>query len=778
MIAGAAVLAANAGPPTLPIVRNVEPQPLIAQVKRVVQAADYLGVPLAEPDKQELAAAYNEGDPAKCGEAIQRILDRYCLLAVSINPEMRVHVASGPARPELVQSGWRQFLVKVQNEAGTTATLRAVSPNAQSLFQGQESLTPGAPIGGNPSDQEFQRTPAGARLSLADRWMDLQMYDSPPMLRGLSGLALEYRLIQIYARDAGQREATLTLDVGQGSQDLGFRSEVPILFNCVAAGAVKLKVLDENGQPTIAAFLIRDRQMRVYPSQAKRLAPDFAFQPQVYRGDGDVLSLPAGTYEVQFSRGPESVVQTRTLTVASSPQEAGFQVERWIDPAKTGWWSGDHHIHAAGCMHYWKPTEGVRPADMIRHVIGEDLKVGANLTWGPCFDFQQQFFCGAVDQVSRYPYLLRYDIEVSGFGSHQSGHLDLLRLRQQTYPGSQSTNGWPTLCLNTMRWAKAQGAVVGFAHSGWGLVLKDATLPSYDVPKFDGIGANEYIVDVTHELPGPDAKLQPAVDFISTGDTPPAFELNIWYHTLNAGFRTRIAGETDFPCIYGERVGIGRSYVKLDGRLDYDAWCEGVRQGRSYVSDGMSHLMEFKANDLGVGENGSELKLTGPAKVTLTVKAAARLGAVPNPRLRGLGALTGEWGTGADRPFWSLERARIGTSNEVPVEVVVNGYPVAAERLVADGRVRDLTFTVPLERSSWVALRIAGSSHTNPIFVLVGGQPIRASRRSVQWCLQGVDQCWSQKQRFIGPDEMDAAQAAYEHARQTYRDRLRECEVD
>ena len=72
----------------------------------------------------------------------------------------------------------------------------------------------------------------------------------------------------------------------------------------------------------------------------------------------------------------------------------------------------------------------------------------------------------------------------------------------------------------------------------------------------------------------------PAVDFISTVDTPYTWELNIWYHTLNAGFRTRISGETDFPCIYGEKVGLGRSYVKLDGKLDYDAWCEGIRQGR------------------------------------------------------------------------------------------------------------------------------------------------------------------------------------------------------
>ena len=101
----------------------------------------------------------------------------------------------------------------------------------------------------------------------------------------------------------------------------------------------------------------------------------------------------------------------------------------------------------------------------------------------------------------------------------------------------------------------------------------------------------------------------PAVDFISTVDTPYASELNIWYHTLNVGFRTRIGGETDFPCVSGDRVGMGRSYVKLDGRLEYAAWCEGLRQGRAYVSDGKSHLLELRANEVALGERGSELRL-------------------------------------------------------------------------------------------------------------------------------------------------------------------------
>jgi hypothetical protein len=290
------------------------------------------------------------------------------------------------------------------------------------------------------------------------------------------------------------------------------------------------------------------------------------------------------------------------------------------------------------------------------------------------------------------------------------------------------------------------------------------------VPPFNGIGANEYIVDVTHEVPGPDGKLVPAVDFISTVNTPYAWELNIWYHTLNAGFRTRISGETDFPCAYDEKVGLGRSYVKVDGKLDYDAWCEGIRLGRNYVGDGKSHLMDFKANDIAMGEQGSELRLAQPGKIRLTARVAARLNEQANPALQQLDY--------EQKPYWDLERARIGTTRSVPLEVIVNGRPVAKRTIVADGREQDVTIDIEVTQSSWVALRVLPSSHTNPIFVVVGGKPIRASRRSIEWCLKGVDQCWSQKERFIKPAELDDAKAAYQHARETYRRLLTECTVE
>jgi len=728
-----------------PLVKGVEWQPLAAQINRVFEAMEYLGSPINSEIKTSFEKLSQEKEPELAVEALQKLLDPLCLLLVEINPESRVKVARGAAAAELVEGGWRQFLVKVQNEAGVTATLKGESPNARKLAGSAEG-------------------------EVRDRWLDLKMFDQQPFQPALSGLKLEYRIIELYSRDAGKREAKIAFNVGQGTQDLGFRNDVPVLFTCQPAQTLTLRVQDENGAPATAAFVFRDKSGRVYPSPNKRLAPDFAFHSQVYRGDGETVRLPDGSYSVEFSRGPESIVEMRTLAIAGKSETASFQVKRWIDPSKLGWWSGDHHIHAAGCAHYTKPTEGVAPPDMMRHCLGEDLKVGCNLTWGPCFDFQKQFFCGQIDRVSQYPYLLRYDVEVSGFGSHESGHLCLLRLKEQIYPGGDSKDHWPKLCLSTLRWAKKQGAVVGPAHSGWGLAIDGTELPNYQVPPFDGIGANEYIVDVTHKIPGPDGKLLPAVDFMSLVDTPYTWEVNMWYQTLNAGFWTRASGETDFPCIFGERVGLGRSYVKLNGKLDFDAWCEGIRQGRNYVSDGHSHLLEFKINDAAVGEKESELHLDQPGTVRITAKIAALLSEQAMPEIKRLPV--------TQKPYWHLERARIGNSREVPLEVIVNGYPAGRTNFVADGTLRDVAFDLKVDRSSWVALRILPSSHTNPICVLVAGKPYGPSRRSLEWCLKGVDQCWSQKKRFIKEEETEQARQAYDHARETYRTLLNKAEVD
>jgi hypothetical protein len=292
------------------------------------------------------------------------------------------------------------------------------------------------------------------------------------------------------------------------------------------------------------------------------------------------------------------------------------------------------------------------------------------------------------------------------------------------------------------------------------------------MPPFDGIGANEYIVTTT----------QGVCDFISTVDTPSVWELNIWYHTLNCGMRTRISGETDFPCVYGQKVGLGRVYVQQDGKslLNYDNWIAGVRDGRSYCCDGTSHLMDFRVNGLGVGQRKksdqepSLIKLDQPGKVRAMLDVAALLRTnkpteeakkIHNTRLD-------------QQPYWHIERARIGETREVPVEIIVNGYPVAKKNIVADGTTQSLSFDVDIPYSSWVAVRIFPSCHTNPVFVEVAGKPIRASRRSADWCMRAVDTCWKSKEPRIRGTEKAEAKATYGKARDIYAAILKEAVAD
>jgi hypothetical protein len=727
-------------------------QPLAQQARRLEAALGYLGQPLPPADRLAINEAVAMLDEPAAVARLQQVLDRHVLASVHISPESRVKVAPGSARPELVQGGTRLFLVKVINEAGVTAPLAVQSPNSGRVYiQGRGSPEPRMVL----TDKDVR-----------ERWAELSIYTESPMRPRLSGLGVEYAILQVYSRDVGQRSAIISFNVGQGSQDIGFRNDIDVLFTAVPAHPLRLRVLDEHGQPATAGFLIRDQAARIYPNIAKRLAPDFFFQPQVYRTDGETIQLPAGTFTVDVSRGPEYLTQTKQLSM-SGPQEMLVRLARWIDLAREGWYSGDHHIHSSGCSHYENPTEGVLPKDMWPQIDGEALNVASVLTWGPSYYHQKQFFSGQDHPLSKPDRLMHYDLEISGFPSSHAGHLVLLGLKDQDYPGTKRLEDWPTWTLPVLHWAKRQGSVVGFAHSGWGLEVRSKDLPNYEMPGFDGIGANEFIVDVTH----PDA-----VDFISAGDTPYVWELNIWYHTLNAGFRTRISGETDFPCITDDRVGLARSYAKVDGPLTYRKWIDAVQAGRSYVSDGKSHLFDFTVHGTQLGVRAaadgrsaaldSEVRLDRPGRVTVTVRAAARLEQTPNESIRQ---------APYDRtPYWDLERARIGPGQEVPVEIVVNGAVAATRNLIADGAIRTLTFDVAIDRSSWIAARILPSSHTNPMFALVGGKPIRASRPSIEWCLNAVNQCWTQKSPRFRASELEDARKAYDHARQVYRQRLAE----
>ncbi len=736
--------------------QTVPAQPFLAHARRVAAALAALGEPIADWDARIGEALAGGGIAAAASEA-QRLLDHRALLAASISPEARVGTVRGAAAAELVQGGWRLFLLRIDNPARVPGRIAVSSPEAR----------PGHALSAA-SDQVWdQRPPPAEHLHhghVETRWLAVDAYDGPLLPLALDDLEREYRILQIYARDAGRLSASFAADLGPGTADLGGRADAAVTFSVKPSRPVTLSVRDTDGRATTCSLLITDAQGRVYPAQAKRAAPDFFFQRRIYRSDGETVSLPTSRFLVSSARGPEYRVEEGLRTVGDTgPAAWQFDLKRWTDPAARGWHSGDHHLHAAGCAHYASPEDGVGPEVMIPQIAGEALSIGAVLIWGPGYAVQKRHFSGHDDPVSTAREKLHYDLEISMFPSSASGHLALLGLKDQDYPGAASISDWPSWTGPILAWAKAQGAITGYPHAGNGLWAGTSELPNFAPAPFDGIGANEFIATVTEGL----------VDFIGVGNTVPAVELNIWYHVLNSGFRPRIAGETDWPCIYDQAVGMARSYVKLDGPLRYASWCAGLAAGRSYVSDGRAHVfdMRARAGSRTASLGGGDLVLPAAVPVTIEADIAARLEPARTPATEAIRSLAT-----TDKPHWHLERARLGDSRSVSVELVVNGTVIESRAVSADEAVRRIAFSFTPERSCWAALRIPDAAHTNPIWIEVGGKPVRVAE-SAAWCARGVERCWSQKGTRIRAGEHAAAQALYERARKVYLARAQEAQV-
>lgn len=168
---------------------------LIANARAVAS-----GLKLQAAEQSSIAGLKPAG-ASDAREVIERALETHTLFRVHINPEMRVKVNPGSAKAELVAGEWTLFLARIENESGSTAPL-----------------------------QISVLSPANVAPPVA--WLEAEMVAQTNLSVTLSGAPLEYRLVKLRTRESGLREARISLHVGQGTQDIGFRNEVDILFKC------------------------------------------------------------------------------------------------------------------------------------------------------------------------------------------------------------------------------------------------------------------------------------------------------------------------------------------------------------------------------------------------------------------------------------------------------------------------------------------------------------------------------------------------------------------
>src|SRR5215472_6444416 len=121
--------------PVIASAETVPLQPFALQVRQIENALDYLGEPLPLPEQQRINQALANPDEATAIRKIEQILDQHTLAIVEINPESRVKVSPGPARPGLgscaaswpenaTRSGWPRIVTI----AATPRTLRSWQP--------------------------------------------------------------------------------------------------------------------------------------------------------------------------------------------------------------------------------------------------------------------------------------------------------------------------------------------------------------------------------------------------------------------------------------------------------------------------------------------------------------------------------------------------------------------------------------------------------------------------------------------------------------------------
>lgn len=120
------------------------------------------------------------------------------LITVSISPESRVKATAEDIAMELDQGVWKDFLVEIENAAGITAPL---------IVESEQILQ---------SDDDSSR----------ERWLQFELQPNV----ALTGLRNEIRTLRLKSRDSGIRTAILNFNAGQGTQDLGFRSDVLFTF--------------------------------------------------------------------------------------------------------------------------------------------------------------------------------------------------------------------------------------------------------------------------------------------------------------------------------------------------------------------------------------------------------------------------------------------------------------------------------------------------------------------------------------------------------------------
>ncbi len=516
----------------------------------------------------------------------------------------------------------------------------------------------------------------------------------------------------------------------------GAQREVPIVSRRSKRpmGVVRGPIVDAStGKPTAARIYAPAADGKFYaPSNAyARIAhPKMTWRSgdHTFYAEGEfVFEAPPGKMTLEAVKGFEYWPIKQEIEVkAGETAELVLNIKRMVDMPAKGWYSGTTHTH---------PNKGGNQNNTLEDVMAigraEDLRVVTPLVANKdnrIIDREHWVKGGGEHPVSRDdPNMIV--LVGQEFRPPLWGHVFYVGLKDHLI--SPFTNGYEGTALESFypsntdmfRKAKAQGAVVGYAHSFGG---------SGDPLRSSLGGGKGFAVDLALGT----------VDALEWASSSRA-SLLVWHHALNNDFRlTPVGGEDAKLCFQRQTlVGSVRTYAYLGNQFTAAEWLRALKEGRTFLTTGP--LVEFSVNQQIPGEavnlppQGGTITLEGRVWSYLPV---TRMIVYHNGNVWKEIPLTGDKKRGEFR-----EQLKVGKSG---------WFSLVAEG-PGEGAEGDSTFPQAI---------------TNAIRVYVGDQKIR-NRESAEYFVQWIDRLRVLTEKsavWRSQAEKDHVFSQFEEARRVY----------
>jgi hypothetical protein len=480
-----------------------------------------------------------------------------------------------------------------------------------------------------------------------------------------------YSLIANYFPAAAERDFKV---------DEGTAKARPLTITAPKVGKVRISLTDRAGEPVLGKVSF----IGLSPDKSPYFAPENPVvtgrrweqaKNSVYplREKLD-LAVPAGTYLVTASRGPEYTREERVVEIFDGENPPlDLRIDRAVYPS--GLISVDPHMHT-------QFSDGTMlVAERLKSAAGEGLDVVISADHNTITDY-------------------RPDLERLGIG----GELAVILGEEVTAPGgSIHYNAYPVARLAGVRAGGAISVADVTPDVLFGLTrAKDpGAIIQVNHPRSRGLGY--FLFYALDAETAATAKAPFSMDFdvmeIMNGSKfggANRASTEDWFHLLNRGYGVKAVGSSDAHNIDGGETGYSRTYVQFTGRkgagLDQAAVVKAIKEGRSFVSNGP--IVKVTASG---GKGLGDLVRARKGKVALDVRVESA-------------------------PWVDVSEVRLVVNGERQAPLEMEGAYGPVVRFNDDV---DLT----LDRDAWISVEVRGTRSLFPVLQqrAAGGAAIAAA---------------------------------------------------